>query len=118
MLYFSHVFVLDSDYVSHTTALAHEQADSVYELFRSQFDWLRPDDVVWTSYSYLAIQGCEGLGLSPLCTHDEEYWLTKTLLVFDIFVEEYSPHRVMRQFGCYQAFPLVHIRIVPVHVHM
>ena len=41
----------------------------------------------------------------------------KAPLVFDIYVEEYSPHRVMRQFGRHQAFPLVHIRTVPVHVH-
>ena len=96
---------------------AHVQPRSAYEHFRSQFDRLRPDDVVWQPYSFLAVQGCAGLGLSPLCTRDEHYWLTKTPLFFDIYVEEYSPHHVMRQFGFHQAFPLIHIRTVPVHVH-
>ena len=58
-----------------------------------------------------------GFGLSLLCTRDEEYWLTKTPLVFNIYIEEYSPHRIVWQFGRHQAFPLVHIRTVPVHVH-
>ena len=75
---------------------ALEQPRSAYEHFRTEFDRLRPDDVVWEPYNILAVQGCAGLGLSLLCTRNEDYWLTKAPLVFDIYVEEYSPHRVMR----------------------
>ena len=96
---------------------AYEQPRSAYEHFRVQFDRLRPDDVVWQPYNILVVQGRAGLSSSLLCTHDEDYWLTKAPLVFDIYVEEYSPHCIMRQFGCHQAFPLVHIRLVLVHVH-
>ncbi|XP_062217644.1 serine/threonine-protein phosphatase 7 long form homolog [Phragmites australis] len=95
---------------------AHEQPRSAYEHFRTQFDRLRPNDVVWEPYNVRAVHTRAGSGLSPLCTRDEEYWLTKAPLVFDIYVEEYSPQRVMRQFGRHQAFPLVPIRIVPLHV--
>ncbi|XP_062179383.1 serine/threonine-protein phosphatase 7 long form homolog [Phragmites australis] len=82
---------------------AHEQAHNAYELFRSQFDYLHPDNMVWTPYSHLFIQACAPFGLSSLCSRDEEYWITKKSLIFDIYVEEYSPHHVMRQFGRFQA---------------
>jgi hypothetical protein len=42
-------------------------------------------------------------GLSYLCSRDQAYWLTRRRLVFDIYVEEYAVHRVMRQFGHFQA---------------
>ena len=53
-----------------------------------------------------------------MCGRDEDYWLTKKPLAFDIYVEEYSPHRMMRQFGCFQMFPLINVRTVLGHVHM
>jgi hypothetical protein len=45
--------------------------------------------------------------LSSLCTRDEEYWLTKVNLVFDILVESYCVERVMREFGRRQHFSLL-----------
>jgi hypothetical protein len=96
---------------------AHEQPRSAYEHFRTQFDRLRPNDMVWEPYSVRSVHTRAGLGLSPLCTRDEEYWLTKAPLVFDIYVEEYLPHHVMRQFGRHQVFPVVPIRTVPLQVH-
>jgi hypothetical protein len=37
-----------------------------------------------------------------LCTRDQKYWLTKSKIVFDIFVEKMSQQRVMRQFNLLQ----------------
>jgi hypothetical protein len=37
-----------------------------------------------------------------MCTRDHKYWLTKSKIVFDIFVEEMSQQRVMRQFNLLQ----------------
>jgi hypothetical protein len=64
--------------------------------------------------SAAAIQTRAPHGLSSLCTRDEEYWLTKANLVFDILVE-----RVMRQFGRRQYFPLLPraFQAVPRNVH-
>jgi hypothetical protein len=45
-------------------------------------------------------------GLSSLCTRDREYWLTRKKLVFGVRVEDYAVHRVMRQFGRHQHFPV------------
>jgi hypothetical protein len=46
--------------------------------------------------------GCYTGGLSDLYTRDQEYWLTKSKIVFDIFVEEMSQQSVMRQFNLFQ----------------
>ena len=73
--------------------------------------------MVWTPYTHLMIQDHVPFGLSSLCSHDEDYWLTKKLLVFDIYVDEYSPHHVMRQFRRFEAFPIINVRTVLPHVH-
>ena len=41
----------------------------------------------------------------------------KKPLVFDIYAEEYSPHRVMRQFGRFRTFPLINVSTVSGYVH-
>jgi hypothetical protein len=40
-------------------------------------------------------------GLSSLCSRDQAYWMTRRRLVFDVYVEEYAIHWVMRQFGLF-----------------
>jgi hypothetical protein len=35
-------------------------------------------------------------GLSSLCSRDQAYWMTWRRLVFDVYVEEYAVHWVMR----------------------
>jgi hypothetical protein len=62
----------------------------------SEFDRMRPQDVIWTPYTAAAIQTRAPHGLSSLYTWDEAYWLTKANLVFDIVVEPYCVERVMR----------------------
>ncbi|KAF8664446.1 hypothetical protein HU200_054618 [Digitaria exilis] len=54
-------------------------------------------------------------GLSSLCLRDQEYWMTRKPIVYDIHVEEYHVHRVMRQFGRHQDFPVPVTHSVPAH---
>jgi hypothetical protein len=68
-------------------------------------------------YSEEAIVARAPQGLSSLCFWDQHYWKTKTPLVFDMYVEEYAVHRVMRQFGLYQESPLPVVHTVPRVVH-
>jgi hypothetical protein len=98
---------------------AHRQVRKAYPQFVSEFDRMRPQDVIWTPYTAAAIQTCAPHGLSSLCTRDEEYWLTKANLVFDILVEPYCVEQVMRQFGQRQHFPLLPraFQAVPRNVH-
>jgi hypothetical protein len=35
-------------------------------------------------------------GLSSLCSRDQAYRMTRQRQVFDVYVEEYAVHRVMR----------------------
>ena len=62
--------------------------------------------MVWEAYT-LEAQGARAphLGLSPLCFRDQSFWLTKEKLVFDVYVRDHSPQRVMRQFGLHQVVP-------------
>ncbi|KAF0922326.1 hypothetical protein E2562_031818 [Oryza meyeriana var. granulata] len=48
--------------------------------------------------------------LSSLCTRDTVYWLTRCWLVFDVHIEEYVIHQVLRQFGLCQ---IVHVPYLP-----
>ena len=45
------------------------------------------------------------VGLSPMCFRDQGFWMTKEKLVFDVYVRDDSPQRVMRQFGLHQEVP-------------
>jgi hypothetical protein len=70
-----------------------------------EFDYLRPDYVVWEPYSAAAVAARAPYGLSPVCTQGHQLWMTRTALVYDVCVESYCPDRVMRQFGRRQMFP-------------
>lgn len=71
-----------------------------------QFDDLTDDGVRWTPFTDFEVIQRAPAGLSTLCKRDSAYWMTRRPLVFDIFVEEYAVHRVMRQFGLFQTSPL------------
>jgi hypothetical protein len=43
--------------------------------------------------------------------------MTRRQLVFDVYVEEYAVHRVMRQFGLFQATPVPAAPRLPLTVH-
>ncbi|KAF8701353.1 hypothetical protein HU200_033683 [Digitaria exilis] len=86
-----------------------------YPDFVSQFDALVETDVRWTPYSPADIAARAPQGLSSLCLRDQEYWMTRKPIVYDIHVEEYHVHRVMRQFGLHQDFPVPVTHSVPAH---
>ncbi|WVZ72227.1 LOW QUALITY PROTEIN: hypothetical protein U9M48_020723 [Paspalum notatum var. saurae] len=85
---------------------ANEQARRTYPNFVAELDRLKADDVVWKPYSPQAVATRAPYGLSSWCTSNFGLWLTKSCLVYDIYVEAHCPDRVMRQFGYQQPFPV------------
>jgi hypothetical protein len=73
-----------------------------YQSITEAFDFYPGDAVIWDPYSSASIAARYPDGFSDLCTRDHEYWLTKSKIVFDIFVEEISQQRVMREFNLLQ----------------
>jgi hypothetical protein len=84
-----------------------------YKDFVGQFDALMDVDVRWTPYSEEAIAARAPQGLSTLCFHDQQYWMARSSSLFDMYVEEYAVHRVLRQFGHYQEWPVLVVHTVP-----
>ncbi|WVZ87737.1 hypothetical protein U9M48_034330, partial [Paspalum notatum var. saurae] len=82
----------------------NEQARRTYPNFVAELDRLKANDVVWEPYSPQAVATRALYGLSSWCTSNSGLWLTKTCLVYDIYVEAHCPDRVMRQFGYQQPF--------------
>jgi hypothetical protein len=81
------------------TSYAHEQTKRAYKDFVRQFNALTDVDVRWMPYSEEAIAARAPQDLSTLCFRDQQYWMTRSPLIFDMYVEEYAVHRVLRQFG-------------------
>jgi hypothetical protein len=81
---------------------AFDQVRGCYQSITEAFDFYPGDAVIWDPYLPDSIAARYPGGLSDLCTRDQEYWLTKSKIVFDIFVEEISQQRVMRQFNLLQ----------------
>jgi hypothetical protein len=73
--------------------------------------------VRWTSYAPAIVAARAPQGLSSLCSRYQAYWLTQRRLVFDVYVEEYAVHRVMRQFGLFQAAPVPAAPRLPPSAH-
>ena len=62
--------------------------------------------MIWDPYSFDAVnRRAPHLRVSPLCYRDRGFWLTKEKLVFDVYVHNHPPERIMRQFGLHQEFP-------------
>jgi hypothetical protein len=78
------------------TSYAHDQTKRAYKDFVGQFDALKDADVRWTPYSEKAIATRAPHGLSTLCFRGQQYWMTRLLLLFDMYVKEYAIHRVLR----------------------
>jgi hypothetical protein len=92
---------------------AHDQTKRAYKDFVGQFDALTDADVRWTPYSEEAVATHAPQGLSSLCFRDQHYQMTRTALLFDMYVEEYVVHRVLRQFGRYQEWHVLVVHTVP-----
>jgi hypothetical protein len=87
---------------------AGEQLKKAYKDYVGQIDQTVDAQVWWTTYAPIMVTARALQGLSSLCSRDQAYWMTRRRLVFDVYVEEYVVHRVMRQFGLFQVAP-VHI---------
>uniref|UniRef100_A0ACD5WWJ2 Uncharacterized protein n=1 Tax=Avena sativa TaxID=4498 RepID=A0ACD5WWJ2_AVESA len=81
---------------------AGEQVTRCYPAFSEQFDTLKEESVIWEPYTTAEAFARYPGGLSIMCRRDEDYWLTKSKIIFDCQVEEMSQQRVMRQFGLRQ----------------
>ena len=97
---------------------AHDQVKNCYPAFNEQFDVLIVGVVIWEPYTDDAMEAKYPGGISVLCTRDRAYWMTKSKIIFDVYVEEMSQQRVMRQFGRRQlALPPAVEAPVPPIVH-
>lgn len=67
--------------------------------FNEQFEVLATDAVIWEPYADDERDRRYPGGISIMCTRDYAYWMTKSKIIFDVFVEEMAQQRVMRQFG-------------------
>nr|XP_034580881.1 protein MAIN-LIKE 2-like [Setaria viridis] len=82
------------------------QTKKSYPNFIGMFDALVDTDVRWRPYSFEEVEARAPHGLSSLYYRDMAYWRTRRLVIYDIHVEDYVVHRVMRQFRLYQYSPL------------
>ena len=95
---------------------ASDQTRKAYTALNEQFDTYT--GVIWQPYTEAAIQARYPGGLSVLCTRDRDYWMTKSKIIFDVFVEEMAQQRVMRQIGLLQLeLPPPRENPVPAHIH-
>jgi hypothetical protein len=96
---------------------AGEQQKKDYRDFVGQINRMVDAQVRWTPYAPAIVAARAPQGLSSLCSRDQAYWLTRRRLVFDVYVEEYAIHRVMRQFGLFQAAPVPAASRLPPSAH-
>lgn len=82
---------------------ASEQTRRAYTALNEQFDTYT--GVIWQPYTKAARISRYPGGISVLCTRDRGYWMTKSKIIFDVFVEEMAQQRIMRQFGLRQLAP-------------
>ncbi|XP_073362040.1 uncharacterized protein [Aegilops tauschii subsp. strangulata] len=95
---------------------ASDQTRKAYTALNEQFDAYT--GVIWQPYTEAAIQARYLARMSVLCTRDRDYWMTKSKIIFDVFVEEMAQQRVMRQFGLLQLeLPPPIENPVPAHIH-
>jgi hypothetical protein len=73
--------------------------------------------VRWTPYAPTMVTACAPQGLSSMCSRDQAYWMTRRRLVFNVYVEEYAVHWVMRQFSLFQAAQVPTAPRLPLTAH-
>jgi hypothetical protein len=92
-------------------------ADQVVVPRLRQIDNLTDHEVIWQPFTDALVIVCAPQGLSFLCFRDCDFWMTKTPLIHDMYIEEYHVERVLRQFGLYQASPVPVTHTVDLSVH-
>jgi hypothetical protein len=95
-----------------------KQTRRSYLDFVGQIDTLTNREVIWQLYTDALVAARAPQGLSSLCFRDRDFWMMKTPLVHDMYVEEYHIERMLRQFGLYQAslMPVAHTVDPSVHL--
>jgi hypothetical protein len=96
---------------------AGEQPKKAYRDFVGQIYRMVDAQVRRTPYAPAIVAARAPQRLSSLCSRDQAYWLTRRRLVFDVYVEEYAVHRVMRQFGLFQSAPVPAAPRLPPSAH-
>jgi hypothetical protein len=96
---------------------AGERLKKAYKDFVGQIDWMVDAQVRWMPYAPVMVAACAPQGLSSLCYRDQAYWMTRRRLVFDVYIEEYAVHRVMRQFSLFYESPIPVVPCLPPTVH-
>ena len=76
-----------------------DQTRRAYTTLNEQFDVYT--GVIWQLYMQAVVHERYPDGISLLCTRDRDYWMTKSKIIFDVFVEM-AQQRVMRQLGLRQ----------------
>jgi hypothetical protein len=65
--------------------------------------------VVWEPYGSGDDFGDINFDLNPACVAEQGLWLMRCPLICHWAVEHHLPHRVMRQFGLFQAHPPTYV---------
>jgi hypothetical protein len=85
---------------------AREQPKKAYKDFVGQIDRMVDAQVRWRPYAPAMAAARAPQRLSSLCSRDQAYWMTRRRLVYDVYIEEYDVHWVMRQFDLFQEAPV------------
>ena len=75
---------------------ASDQTRKAYTALSEQFDTYT--GVIWQPYTEAAINARYPGGMPLLCTRDRDYWMTKSKIIFDIFVEEMAQQRCVSSY--------------------
>nr|AAS07333.1 hypothetical protein [Oryza sativa Japonica Group] len=95
-------------YLFESTATAHAHRDVAYKHYVNEMDCLQPQHIEWLPYH---TNEASSLTLNSMCNRDSDYFMYQCPLICFWAVEYHLPHRVMRQFGKKQDWPVEDISI-------
>ncbi|XP_066159430.1 uncharacterized protein [Oryza sativa Japonica Group] len=90
-------------YLFESTATAHAHRDVAYKYYVNEMDCLQPQHIEWLPYH---TNEASSLTLNSMCNRDSDYFMYQCPLICFWAVEYHLPHRVMRQFGKKQDWPV------------
>ncbi|BAH93074.1 Os05g0319000 [Oryza sativa Japonica Group] len=90
-------------YLFESTATAHAHRDVAYKHYVNEMDYLQPQHIEWLPYH---TNEASSLTLNSMCNRDSDYFMYQCPLICFWAVEYHLPHRVMRQFGKKQDWPV------------
>nr|XP_015644156.1 serine/threonine-protein phosphatase 7 long form homolog [Oryza sativa Japonica Group]XP_015644157.1 serine/threonine-protein phosphatase 7 long form homolog [Oryza sativa Japonica Group]XP_015644158.1 serine/threonine-protein phosphatase 7 long form homolog [Oryza sativa Japonica Group] len=90
-------------YLFESTATAHAHRDVAYKHYVNEMDCLQPQHIEWLPYH---TNEASSLTLNSMCNRNSDYFMYQCPLICFWAVEYHLPHRVMRQFGKKQDWPV------------